>query len=261
MAFTTKTWFNREQNLTTKLDAAGLNDLEGRISSAVGTADSAIAALEQSVDGLKTTLSVHAAPLYRFVDDFEAGNFSKWSSTNVSGPAAVATVRAASARRGGFGARLVNDATAASFANVRRTHAAVNDLSASGWFRWTADTGATGNNGTGLRFLTPALVRVVDIHREDFTGNILVRTRKADDTFAFSASLGTVALNVWVKLALRAVYNGAGAVSRIVAAVNDVPQLDGSAYDLSGGGWTITQLGTEHPQVFAVDVDDVTVSA
>lgn len=196
-----------------------------------------------------------------FSDGFETGNFSRWSSANVNGGIAAGTVEAAALRSGSFGAHFVNDATAGTFANVRHTHAAANDITLTGWFRWNADSGSTANNGTGLRLLTAGVVRVVDIYRTDLSGQVFIRTRKADTTFQFSALVGTVALSTWAQLSLRAIYGGPGLTSRVIGQVNGTGGVDVSGLDLFSGDWVHDQIGTEHPQVVDVSVDDFTSTA
>lgn len=176
----------------------------------------------------------------------------------MSGDGSVGVMSVA-ARSGSFGGRISNGTTAGSTAYARHAFAARSDASAAGWFRWRSDSGTTSSNGTGLRFFAGG-TRIVDVYRQDQNGQIWLRTRTAAGTHAFTNTGQTVALNSWTKLGLRVVYNGSGSVSRVVVSVDDVDRIDASNFDLQSGNFNELQIGTEHPQVVDLDVDDVTVN-
>lgn len=191
-----------------------------------------------------------------FSDGFESGDDSAWPS-KFTAVAGTLVVGAGSAHSGNFGLHVHNTAASSSQARLRQTFAARDIVECEGWFRWTADSGVDTNNGTGLRIFAGA-TRVVDVARQDTPDKrLFLRTRRAAGTFRFNTLVDTRELNVWTKLGLRVEYNGPGTVSRCVFTVDDVVKVDLSDFDLSSGAYDAVQVGTEHPQIVDVDVDDV----
>jgi hypothetical protein len=193
-----------------------------------------------------------------FLEGFETGNLSRWDATTVAGGGSL-TVQAGSARTGGFGLRVIDDAVAGSQANARKNFSTRNTAYAEGWFRWTGDSGGSGSNGTGLR-LFAAGTRLVDTFRQDLTGSISVRYVDSAAAQQFLAAGVAASLNTWTKLALFVDRPGAGAVSTIKLWVNDVLRVDSTGLDIQAGNFDNFRVGSEHPQVVQLDIDDVRIA-
>ena len=193
-----------------------------------------------------------------FAEGFESGNLSAWSTPVISGTGTVAAATAA-ARTGTYGLRItkpLNDTSA----YVRKTFPSVNSVHVEGWYRWLSDSGDVNTNGTGPRVFA-STTRIFDVYRRDSNGEIWLRYQSTAATGGagakFENSGQTVALNTWVKLAVRTDY-ASGANSRIRVWVNDVLRLDLSGLTVWSGGYTAFQCGSEHTaQYLDMYIDDV----
>jgi hypothetical protein len=192
-----------------------------------------------------------------FAEGFETNDTSRWDSTAAAGDGSVATA-SGSAKTGGYGLHIAETATAVSGSYARKNHTATDTVRAAGWFRSPTE-GASGNNNANLRIFS-AGVRIVDVYRQNSTGEMWLRTRKNDGTFRFDNTGQTRSTNVWYRWDVTVKYNGVGAVSRIVVKLDGTTYIDASDFDLDAGSFDMVQVGAEHPnQYLDLDVDDVIV--
>lgn len=151
---------------------------------------------------------------------------------------------------------------------VRKVFTPTDEFNASAWFRWRSIDPNTAQraNGTGPRIFA-GLTRVVDVYRDDSTGELWLR-RKDDggvDRFtAIPTTLNgavrqTVPLNTWMQVDVRVTYTGAQTAT-ISVWLDGTERLNAS-YPLLSGGFDRFQLGSEHvSQYVDLDIDDVEIT-
>jgi hypothetical protein len=194
-----------------------------------------------------------------FTEGFESGNLAAWDVPVTGGGASALAVVPTAARTGNYGLH-IDKPFEASSGYTRRVFPATDSCQVSGSYRWLTDSGSSATNGTGPRVFADTS-RIFDVYRQDLNGKIWLRYASTALTTAGSIFVDTgltVALNTWVKLAVRCDY-AAGANSRIQVWVNDVRVIDQSSLTVFAGAYTALQLGSEHTQQYCdLDIDDVT---
>lgn len=197
------------------------------------------------------------------IEGWEEGDLANFI---VSKPAGV-TIEAnpIAKRSGAYGLYIHKPYTAAS-GYVRWPMTNSSDAAVEARITYLSQSGQA-SNGAGIRFMKSG-VRIVDIHRDDVTGQMWIRWRKADGTYSFAYTNVIVPLNTQVKLRLRVLYSGAGAVSTIQTEIdgvavsyrvssNDATAIAGNTFDLSTGLYDEIQFGSEHTsQLVHCYIDD-----
>jgi hypothetical protein len=141
-----------------------------------------------------------------FDDGFESANFADWTTVQTGGDG-TATVDAAAASSGSFGARLTATANAGSLANVRKTlRAAVTDLTTKADVKVLSE-GAAGGNTPLLQVNDAGGVRLVTVVRLNGAGD-RIAVQYGASTYT---TTGTLPLGAYKTLELRTITFGAGA--------------------------------------------------
>lgn len=186
-------------------------------------------------------------------DDFETGDFSKWSSVVVSEDA-TATIQQDAVRGGAHAARLGSTYSPGAHAYLRKTldkgHL---EVRAAGWFNVQGE-GLEGSNVPFFRFFDADGERLVSVYRQNGSGSLDVSYGGE-----YNATGQRIALGSWHRLELRAVVGRSG---------HDVAEvwLDGAkVYETSTASLGIgpigsVQLGNETAaQAYTLIADEVMV--
>ena len=186
-----------------------------------------------------------------FGDDWESGGFGAWSSVTVGGDGSVAAQQSV-VKSGAWSGRLTATASAGSLAYARQNLlAAQNDLMV------TADVNVTteGAAGTSIPLLTlydAGGVKRVAVTRQNQNLN-RISIEHSNGTFTSS---GTLPLNTWGNLRVRAVERGAADLVEVWLDGNLIYQSDTAINGISG--IKTIQLGsTSSARAFSVVVDNL----
>ncbi len=187
-------------------------------------------------------------------DDFETGDFSKWTSV-VASEAAAATVQQDAVRGGTYAARLGSTFSPGARAYLRKTFDEGHlEVRAVGWFN-VQDEGLEGGNVPFFRFFDTDGERLVSLYRQNGTGRLDVSYGGEYKPTGKRVTLGT-----WHRLELRAVVGHAG---RDVAEVwlDGAKVYETSKASLGTGPIESVQLGNETAaQAYTLVADEIVVT-
>jgi hypothetical protein len=199
-------------------------------------------------------------------DNFETGNFSKWTTVTQLGDA-KATVQAAISHSTSCAAQISVTGHSGSKANaVKKLQTPASEVWASGWFDITREGNASNNNVPTLRFFNGS-TRLLDVSRQNGTGSLFVRWPTGSGFTIIN--VGHIA--VGQKFALKIHLKVHGAQSQVQVWKDSTKVLDRSNsttgyIDLgSNTSMSVLQLGAEHVMqdgnLIADDIILKTVSA
>lgn len=190
-------------------------------------------------------------------DGFESSDLSNWSSVATFGDG-TATVQTTTVKTGTYAAALGASANPGSASYVRRqVTPAQTDLSAAGDLIVTAE-GATNSNVPVITLLDGAGNGVVSLYRQNHDSDKLWIQAGG----AYNATTGTLPLNTWGRLEVRATLNGAG-TDFLEARLNGNVIFTTSAATLGATGNLATlQLGQNVPsQAFSIVADNILLTS
>ncbi len=187
-------------------------------------------------------------------DDFETGDFSKWTSVEVFG-SATATVQQDAGRGGTYAARLSSTTNPDARAYLRKTFDDGHlEVQAVGWFN-VQDEGLEGGNVPFFRFFDADGERLASLYRQNGNGRLDVNYSGEYKPTGKRVTLGT-----WHRLELRAVV---GQADRDVVEVwlDRVKVYETSQATLGTGPIESVQLGNETAaQAYTLVADEVVVT-
>jgi hypothetical protein len=190
---------------------------------------------------------------YLFTDGFESGNFSAWTSVNLSGDGS-AIVQSSTVKTGSFAARLSETSNTSSKAYVRKNLATPeNNITVSGWFMITQE-GASNANVPIFRLYDSTGKRLLTLYRQNLSSN---RVYVTDGGTRLLASR-TMPLNTWVKFDLHIIVAGNGA-STIEVYMDGVLAAQTTTANLGTAGVSTLQIGNDTArQAFTMFADEIT---
>ncbi|HEU0297494.1 MAG TPA: DNRLRE domain-containing protein [Anaerolineales bacterium] len=190
---------------------------------------------------------------YLFTDGFESGNFSAWTSVNVTGDG-NATVQSSTVKTGSFAARLSETSNTSSKAYVHKNLATPeNNITVSGWFMITQE-GASNANVPIFRLYDSTGKRLLTLYRQNLSSN---RVYVTDGGIRLLASR-TMPLNTWVKFDLHVIVAGNGA-STIEVYMDGVLAARITTANLGTAGVYTLQIGNDTArQTFTMFADEIT---
>lgn len=204
--------------------------------------------------GYTTDLAGGAHPTApSFSDGFEAGNLALWDTVTQEVDATfVASTLAAHA--GTYGARSHVTSTVGSRSNIQKAIPSPDVVRLVGWFR-VVTQGLSGTNVPTFRLFNTGQ-RLLDIYRQNTTGELWIRRTKPDTTLAFQTLGVTRSLNTWFKVEMHA-HRTATTTVAALAWIDGVRVLNLSM-DVIAGAFNRVYVGAEHTiQVGDFDVDEV----
>jgi hypothetical protein len=190
-----------------------------------------------------------------FNDDFETGNFSRWSLVE-AGADGTAAVQSTVVRSGVFAARLSATANTGSYAIARRTFTPQRDITVSGDVQVQAE-GASGGNVPIFRLFDGNLTRIINLRRQNLNGDRIWIEYGGVNT----STSGRLALNTWARFDLHVIAAGAGA-DTVELFLNGVLVFRTTTATLGAAGIGTVQIGNEtRKQAFALVADNIEVRA
>jgi hypothetical protein len=151
-----------------------------------------------------------------FADDWESGGFGAWSSVQVGGDGSVAA-QSSTVKSGSWSGKLAATANAGSLAYARQSLlSAENDLMVTADVYVSAE-GAAGGSVPLVSFFDPGGVKRVALTRLNQNGDRLV----VEHSGTTANVAGTLPLNTWAKIRVRAVERGIG-TDLVEIWINDV---------------------------------------
>jgi hypothetical protein len=190
-------------------------------------------------------------------DGFEDATLIRWRVVDEGD--AWARISSTYSRTGGCSGRLTVTSSWNSRANVQKAlPAGTNDLWAVGWFR-VDKQGSWGSNVPTFRFFNGS-TRLLDVHRQNMTGDLFVRTRTSSGSWRYVKLNRTMNMYQWYKIEvyLRAAWSS----SSISVWVNGTEVYRTSSAYLAASSMTTAMIGSEHQrQVMDLSFDDVVLSA
>jgi hypothetical protein len=189
-----------------------------------------------------------------FSDGFESGNFSAWTTVASQGGAS-ATVQATLKKSGSYAASFVSDGSGSAYAYARKSlGSARSTVTASGDFIVTQE-GPSGGNVPFLRLYSGAGNRLVSLYRQNQASNKIYVSYGG----TYNLTTGTLALNTWGRLSVRAIVNGAS--GSVEVRLNDSVVYQASNVNLGTAGVLLVQIGNDTPsQVYKVTADNIAVT-
>jgi hypothetical protein len=189
-------------------------------------------------------------------DNFESGSLTtKWSKTDEGN--AWAGVTNAFHHTGACAGRLIVTSSSTSRANIRHGLASGTDeVWATGWFRVNKQ-GYWGSNVPTFRLFN-GTTRILDVHRQNGTGVLWLRTRTRSGAWRYVNLGRTLALGRWYFLEVHV--RTAWSASYVTVWLNGTRLYRNAAYSLPTSRLTTVMIGAEHVrQVMDLGFDDVVV--
>jgi hypothetical protein len=191
-------------------------------------------------------------------DNFESGSLTtKWTKTDEGD--AWAGVTTSFDHSGACAGRLVVTNSWTSRANIRRgLPSGTDEVWASGWFRVNKQ-GYWGSNVPTFRLFNGS-TRILDVHRQNISGAMWLRTRTSSGSWRYVKLGPTLALGRWyyVEVHVRTAWSS----SYVTVWLNGTMLYRNAAYSLPTSRLTTVMIGAEHyRQLGDLGFDDVVVKA
>ncbi|MGH2810634.1 MAG: hypothetical protein ACRDIA_07105, partial [Actinomycetota bacterium] len=184
-----------------------------------------------------------------FQDDFETGDFSKWSSVTSDG--GTAEVQSQLTAGGSYAARLEASATSGSRAFARKVAPQTQStLKASGDFNITAE-GPSGSDVPVFKLFDQGGVPVVVFYRQNVYGRLWVK-----HSGGYHATSASLPLNTWAHLSVQG--SETGSADTVKVTKNGSTIYETASADLGSAGFIALQIGNDvAAQSFSLAVDNV----
>jgi hypothetical protein len=191
-------------------------------------------------------------------DNFERG-FGSWTKVSTQADATV-VIEKDKVKTGLCAVRETVTTTWDARANLMKTlPAGTKEVWLTGWFNTEQDGTDQSWNTPTFRVFTNGK-RVLDVSRENVTGNVFVRYPQDPWHWSFIATGKRMDLNRWYLVKVHAVANGN--LSRIEVWIDGVKVADTSTATLSVWNFDVAMLGAEHQgQIGVFAADDVVIKA
>lgn len=191
-------------------------------------------------------------------DNFETGDFRRWSRVVAEGDAWAGVT---SSRRvdGACAGRLIVTDRWDSRGNIRKTlPSGTRDVWLDGWFRVDRQ-GAWGSNVPIWRLFDGSR-RIADVHRQNVAGELWLRTSDGNGGWRYRKLGRQLAMGTWYRIQFHVYANWSG--SDIDVWVNGTQLYHNGSHWLPAGALTTAMIGAEHRrQVMDLSFDAAIVKA
>lgn len=203
---------------------------------------------------LATAFSSGAAAGTLFVDGFESGTTSAWTTSK--GADGTVVVQQELVRTDAYAARLAATSTSGSYAFLRRDLSSTEtSVTAQAAVRVQAE-GASGSNVPLLRLLDEGGGRLVNVYRQNLSSDKIY----VQHSGAYHLSTGRLPLGMWTDVSIRIVAGAPNASTVEVRLGGTIVHATNTA-NLSSGAKSVQVGNDARAQAFDLVVDDVVVSA